>query len=206
MCTHGTRFSRQVPINVRAPHTTKPLRSRREINSLRMECRTPPSSAPSLTGQLATNSGNEHSRQAPAVRAVERPGLIPVGSRPSPGPWQGTPDVSTHAGSLLPLDPHSPPNWQQTPDVCAHTGSLLPWVGSRLPRTIPYLGKCQVGLVRAAFPPAGRHSHRALAAIGGLPFSMSLLPAQIPRVSRLRRQSSRNVLTRPACRQRAYVG
>ena len=45
MCTHGTRFSRQVPINVRAPHTTKPLRSGWEIKSLRMECGTPPSSA-----------------------------------------------------------------------------------------------------------------------------------------------------------------
>jgi hypothetical protein len=44
--TRNEIFSRQVPINVRTPHTTKPLRSRWEINSLRMECGTPPSSAP----------------------------------------------------------------------------------------------------------------------------------------------------------------
>jgi hypothetical protein len=47
VCVHTERdFSRQVPISVRAPHTTKPLRSGWEIKSLRMECGTPPPSAP----------------------------------------------------------------------------------------------------------------------------------------------------------------
>ena len=46
VCVHTERdFSRQVPISVRAPHTTKPLRSRRAINSLRLECSNPPPSA-----------------------------------------------------------------------------------------------------------------------------------------------------------------
>ena len=118
----------------------------------------------SLAARLAGDSRCECAYRAPAARAVGRPGLIPVGSRPGLGPWQGTPDVGTHAGSPLPLGRPFPPGWRQAPDVCARIGSLLPWVRSRLARTIPHLGERQVGLVRAAFPPAGRHSHRALAA------------------------------------------
>ncbi len=103
---------------------------------------------PSLTGQLATNSRHGRSRQAPAARAVGRPGFIPVGSRPSLGPWQGTPDVSTHAGSPLPLGRPFPPGWGQAPDGCARSGSLPPWVRRLTFHTSSHLGKRQMRVTR----------------------------------------------------------
>jgi hypothetical protein len=118
---------------------------------------------PSSAARLATNSRNEHSRQAPAARAVGRPGLIPVGSRPGLGPWQGTPDVGTHAGSPLPLGRPFPPGWRQAPNLCARIGSLLPWVKSRLARTIPYLGNIRWDwFALPSLPQGGTHIGRSL--------------------------------------------
>ena len=58
-------------------------------------------------------------------------GIIPVGHRPSPGPWRQAPGVSAHIWSPLPFGPPLPPGRRQPPDVSAHVGSLPPPVDAR---------------------------------------------------------------------------
>ncbi len=58
-------------------------------------------------------------------------GIIPVGHRPSPGPWRQAPGVSAHIWSPLPFGPPLPPGRRQPPDVSAHVGSLPPPVGAQ---------------------------------------------------------------------------
>ena len=106
-------------------------------------------------------------------------GIIPVGHRPSPGPWRQAPGVSAHIWSSLPSGPPFPPGWLQPPDVSAHVGSLPPPVDAR-------------GL-RLALPPA-----QTSGCLSRVPTGQPLRPL----ASGLRRHELNLVAARPPRRAR----
>ena len=61
--------------------------------------------------------------------------------KPFPHPeWQQIPYVSTHIGSLLPIEPIPRPGLQLLPDMSTHIGRLLPGPGLRRLPTGPASG------------------------------------------------------------------
>jgi hypothetical protein len=92
---------------------------------------------PPPASRLAGSSRCECSYRAPADRRPDAWGVTPAESQSNLEPWQQTPEVSAHIGSLLPLGPPNASEWKQPPDVSAHIGRLLPRVGRPSPRSSP---------------------------------------------------------------------